>query len=253
MSFLRTFQHLLPDGAAWRLRVGTMIRKLFDGLTGAPTDAVAFVDDVHDDLYPSSTRALVTWEEQFALPGAGTDATRRLALDAAWKATGGQSPRYLQDVVQAAGFTNLFIHEWWASGPPYVARDPRLYTRKPLIGTVQCGEARAQCGERSAQCNDFLANDPGYLVNLDLTPRPPPPVPDDSSQWPFFLYWGAQTFGELAFIDAVRRAELEELLLRLCPTQQWLVLLIRWKGAERITLQGDGRITLQGDNRVTRG
>lgn len=252
MSFVRTFEHLLPDAAAWRLWVGKRLRQFFEGLTGAPQAAREFVDDVYDDLFPSTTRALPLWEQQFALGGSTDDAVRRQKLDAAWKATGGQSPQYLQDVIQAAGF-DLYIHEWWSSGPPYVARDPRLYTTRPLIGTVQCGEAFAQCGERDAQCNAFLANDPGYLVNLDLTPRPPPPVPDDPDTWPYFLYFGGAVFGDIAYVPAARRAELEELLLRLCPTQHWIVLLVTWWGDTRITLQAEPRVTLQGDTRVTLG
>lgn len=253
MSFLRTFEHLLPDGAAWRLVVGKMLRRLFEGLTGAPEDARTFIDAVYLDLFPTSTRALESWETQFALAGAGTEDERRQALDAVWKATGGQSPRYLQDVVQAAGFP-LYVHEWWVppGGSPWTARDPRDYTRRPLIGTVQCGEPRAQCGERHAQCNNFLANDVGYLVNLDLTPRPPPPVPDDPDTWPYFLYFMGESFGDSVYINANRRDELEELLLRLCPSQQWIVLNVTWFGDARVTLQGEVRVTLQGDTRVTR-
>lgn len=253
MSWLRTFEHLLPDGAAWRLVAGKMLRKFFEGLTGAPEDARAFIDDVHNDLYPARTRALSPWETQFALAGIGDEAARRAILDAAWKATGGQDPRYLQDIVQAAGF-DLYVHEWWEppGGSPWTARDPRDYTDVPLIGTVQCGEALAQCGERSAQCNDFLANDPGYIVNLDLTPRAPPPVPDNADRWRYFLYFGGETFGNPAYVDGARRAELEELLLRICPAQQWLVLIVVWYGDFRVTLDDDFRVTLQGDNRVTR-
>lgn len=253
MDFLRTFEHLLPDATAWRLWVGKKLRQLFEGLTGAPQDAREFVDDVHDDLFPTTTRALPLWEQQFALGGSTDDTIRRQKLDAAWKNTGGQSPRYIQDILHAAGFTSVFIHEWWSSGPPYIARDPRLYTEVPLLGTVQCGEAFAQCGERDAQCNSFLANEIHYLVNLDLTKRPPPPVPDDPDTWPYFLYFGGPVFGDIAYVPATRRAELEELLLLLCPTQQWIVLLITWFGDTRITLQGDTRITLQTDTRVVLG
>lgn len=253
MSFLRTFKHLLPSGAAWRLTIKKTLRRFFEGLAaGAPELARAFIDGVYDDLFPRTTRELAKWETQFGLPGGTDEQARRDAVDASWKARGGQSPKYLQDIVQAAGF-DLYIHEWWSSGPPYVARDPRLYTRQPLIGSVQCGEPLAQCGERTAQCNAFLANDPGYIVNLDFTRRPPPRVPDDPDTWPYFLYWGGATFPDPAYVPANRRAELERLLLKLCPTQQWLVLLVVYFGDARETLQDDLRVTLQGDTRVTLG
>ena len=255
MMFLRIFKHLLPSGAAWRLTIEKTLRRFFEGLTGAPQDARDFVDDVHDDLYPSSTRELERWETQFALVGGTTEAIRRQQLDAAWKATGGQSPRYLQDIVQAAGFP-LYVHEWWSSGPsPYIARDPRSYTEVPLIGTVQCGEPLALCGEPGAQCNAWLANDPHYLVNLNLTLRPPPPVPSDPATWPYFLYFGGVVFGDIVDLPVERRVELETLLLRICPTQQWIVLLVRWVefSGFRVTLGGDTRVTLAGDTRVTLG
>lgn len=255
MGFFETYKHLLPDATAWRLTIEKTLRRFFEGLSGAPQDARAFVDDVHGDLWPAATRELPRWEAQFALVGSPDEAIVRQQLDAAWKATGGQSPRYLQDVVQAAGFP-LFVHEWWSSGPdPYVARDPRNYTDAPLIGTIQCGEPLAQCGENRALSNAFLANDPLYLVNLNLTPTPPPPIPDDPATWPYFLYFTGETFGDVVDIPVARQAELRTLLLRICPTQQWIVLLVNWTlpSLHRVTLQGDNRVTLQGDTRVTLG
>lgn len=245
MLFFRIFQHLLPDAAAWRLTVTKTLRKFFEGLSGPPEDAREFVDLVFEDAFPATTRELAEWEKQFGLEANPVEATRRLNLAAEWAAGGGQSPSYIQGVLQTAGFA-LYVHEWWESGPPYVARDPRLYTRRPFIGSYQCtgydgaGDPLAdqpQCTGYSPlglpladqpQCNRFLANDPGYLVNKDLTPRAPPPVPDDPQYWPYFLYIGAETFPNLANVDNTRRAELERLLLKICPTQHWIVLLVTY-------------------------
>ena len=252
MDFLRTFEHLLPRAQAFRLTIQKQLREFFEGLAAEPAEIVTFTDDVYDDLFPETTRELDAWEEQFALAGGTDEADRRQSLAGAWQAVGGQSPRYLQDVVQAAGF-NFFIHEWWSSASPFVPRDPRLHTVVPLFGTVQCGEALAQCGEETALCNAFLANDPGYLVNLTLVPVAPPPVPDDPAFWPFFLYFGGAVFPTLAPVPLSRRDELERLLLRYCPPQNWIVLLADFvAGAEpRVTLSGDPRVTLSGDPRET--
>lgn len=259
VGFLDTFKHLLPSGAAWRLTIDKTLRRFFEGLAGGPADARSFLDDVSDDLSPDLTRALDAWEFQFGLRAAGpeiTEALRRQRLDTAWKAQGGQSPRYLQDIIQAAGFP-LFHHDWWSSGPaPYVTRDPHDYAIDPTIGLVQCGEPLAQCGEPTALCNNWLANFPRYYVNLDLTRRPPPPLPGDPTKYPFFVYFGAEDLDAGPVdIPVERRAELEELLLRICPAHLWIVLMVRWvefSGA-RITLQGDTRVTLQGDARITLG
>lgn len=226
MPFLRIFKHLLPDAIAFRLTHDKRLREFFEGLTGASEDARNFADLVWEDLLPGTTRFLELWEQQWGLRGDGTDADRRKRLAAAWSASGGQDPRYLQDLVQQAGF-DLYIHEWWSSEDPFVARDPRVHTNQPLIGTVQCGEPLAQCGEPTALCNRFLANDTKYLVNDDLTRNAPPPVPDDPATWPFFLYFGAQTLGDDAPIQMNRRGDLEQLLLSVCPAQQWIVLAIK--------------------------
>jgi uncharacterized protein YmfQ (DUF2313 family) len=234
MPFSRIVKHLLPRGKAWRLPKGGPLRALFDGVAESPEAAREFVDEVWGDLLPDSTRELEKWERQFGLSGVGDDATRRQVLAAAWKATGGQSPRYLQDAMQAAGFP-VYVHEWWESGPdPWVARDPRDYTTQPLIGTVQCDSVTATQPQCSAfatqpQCDNFLANEPGYIVNLNLTSAAPPPVPSDSDRWPYFLYWGAETFPGTAFVDEARRREFERLLLRLNPAQQWLVTRVRYE------------------------
>lgn len=248
--FFRAFQHLLPDAEAWRIRLqsapwligdgskigdpglliggspgGRDIDRFFEGLASSFADSRQFVDLVYLDIFPQSTRELDEWEKQFGLIPAVAGADRIANLEAAWQGTGGQSPRYLQDVVQAAGF-DVFIHPWWSSTGPFVAKDPRTHTNVPTVGTVQCDEPLAQCGEPTALCNDFLANEPDYLVNLDLTQSAPPVVPADPDTWPFFLYWGAESFPDRASVPATRRAEFERLILQLCPAQQWLVTLV---------------------------
>jgi hypothetical protein len=241
-----TFQHLLPRALAWRTTIATSLRRYVAGLAAFAGDVRAFIDLAYLDLFPSSTRELASWEFQFALAGTGEEATRRLRLAAAWAAQGGQSPDYIQSIVYAAGFTEVFIHEWWiATGPPWLARDPRAYTTQPLIGFYQCeGSSPWECfdpgpGQQLApHCDDTLANDPGYIVNLDLTRRAPPAVPADPARWPYFLYFSGEFFPELAPVPAERLDELKELLLRICPAQQWIVLLV--DPIEPIEAAGEG-------------
>ncbi len=118
----------------------------------------------------------------------------------------------------------------------------------PLIGTVQCGDPDAYCGNPDAQCNGFLVNDPGYIVNLDLTPRPPPRVPENPARWPFFLYIGGETFPDHAEVDETRRAEFERLLLKLRPAQQWVVTLVDY-----VEVDPDELITQDGETLTTEG
>jgi hypothetical protein len=222
-------QHLLPDATAWRLTIGRTLRRFFEGLAEAPADARAFIDAVFDDAFPATSRELAVWEAQFGLSALTLDADRRSQIGAAWSAQGGQSPSYIQAVLRAAGF-DVYVHEWWAmpATDPRVARDPRTYTQQPLIGSTQCGDTLSLCGEPYQQCDRFLRNDVGYLVNLDLTPRAPPPVPDDSAAWPYFIYVCAATFGTKANVPAARRADFERLLLKICPAQQWIVTYVNY-------------------------
>jgi hypothetical protein len=249
MLFLRVFQHLLPDALAWRLTTQKTLRRFFEGLAGTPADARAFVDEVYEDLFPETTRELAEWERQFGIEPNPSEAVRRQNLAAEWAATGGQSPHYIQSVLRTAGF-DVYIHEWWSSGPPYIARDPRDYTKLPLVGSTQCGESRARCGESSARCSRFLQNDPRYLVNENLTHEAPPPIPDDPNRWRFFFYIGGQTFPEFAFVPAERRGELKRLILKIKPAQQWVVLLINFEAPvfTLITEAGDPITTEAGDN-----
>lgn len=245
MIFFRLFQHLLPRALAWRTTIDTTLRRYVAGLSEFAADVRQFVDLVLLDAYPSTTRELPSWEAQFALGSTGTEEARRARLSAAWRAMGGQSPDYLQGIVHAAGFTTVFLHEWWSSGPPFVALDPRDYTTQPLLGIYQCeGSTPWECfdsgpGEAlAAHCDETLANDPGHVTNLDLTRRAPPAVPSDPARWPYFLYFSGEVFPERAPVDATRVDELKELLLRICPTQQWLVLLL--DPIEPIEAAGEG-------------
>lgn len=251
--FFRVFQHLLPDSLATRIRLGSAPWKIGDGsrigdpglvIGGNPgrrtidrffhalaapfVAARSFVDGVYGDLFAADTRELTRWELQFGLTRAVATADRRSNVDAAWRATGGQSPRYLQDIVQSAGF-DVYLHEWWQTPIPY---DPRAYTiLAASIGTVQCGEPLAQCGEPSALCDGSVAVDVGYLVNGGLSTQAPPAVPSNPATWPYFLYWGGETFGARAEVLNARRQEFERLLLKLCPAEQWLVTMVDYVDA----------------------
>jgi hypothetical protein len=277
--FFRILQHLLPRGAAFgRARAAASSWTVGDGSTvgsslyvggltnkgptlwrflqgianGGLDDVRAFLDLVLLDVFPDTTRQLAEWEAQYGLEPAADDATRRLNLAAEWAATGGQSPGYIQGVLQAAGF-NVYVYDWFASGPPYSARNPFNYTTQPLIGGVQCiiessssvfeCEGFASDGSPladQAQCDAFLANDPHYLVNVDLTLRPPPMIPDsatpDGPAWRRFMYVGGPTFpaaplpanGDWATVPLSRRDEFQRLLMKLRPTHLWVCTLVNY-------------------------
>ncbi len=266
------FQHLVPRSRAWIIQrvlaSAPQLNEFFEGLSDMPADARSFADDLIEDNYPETTDQLDEWEEQFNLIDVGlNEVARRIRLAATWATLGGQSPRYLQDVVTANGFTDVFIHEWWelpVVGVP-VVRDPRVYLTDggPQL-IVLCGEPLALCGEPTAvagETNDPLgyplvnkirttttvfigAGDPEMVASDQLPDTVPVtkifagepltflqglvehPIPDDAALWPYFLYFGGASFPDQGSVPTERRDEFEDLLLTLCPGQQWLGILI---------------------------
>lgn len=173
----KTLQHLLPNGRAWRTTaVSKQLTKLLRGLSAWGDDVRTAFDDVYDDIWPATTGALNEWEDQFGLPPSLTDdGARRARLDAAWKAVGGQSPRYIQDTLRGAGF-DVYVHDWWVPGTePLIGshacttpRNPLLYLRRdnlPQYPVVDCGEPLAECGEVFAESGNSIAPIGYPLVN----------------------------------------------------------------------------------------
>jgi hypothetical protein len=272
MNWLGVFKHLLPNARAWRITVEKQLRQFFQGLTGIGEDAKAFIDDVYSDLDPQLTRELSTWEGQFALRDTGlTTQQRRDRLDATWKAQGGQSPRYIQDTLQAAGF-DVYVHEWWVPSVEHptggsVGGDVTPVARNPfdflddgtgglpflmMDGTAdaQDGDADSQdgatatpvgyplvnkisistttvIGEGSAEMQDggASAQDGGLLTVFSLKQYV---MPTDPTKYPFFLYIGGQTFPDQANVQGSRRDEFEDLCLKICPTEQWLGIIVNY-------------------------
>lgn len=82
-----------------------------------------------------------------------------------------------------------------------------------------CGEIFAECGEETAECNNFFR----YNETFKLFP-----IPDDPDKWPYFLYIGAPVFGDIATVPVERRNELEALILKIRPAQQWLGMFVEY-------------------------
>lgn len=235
--FLRIFKHLLPNAKAWRITIDKNLRRFFEGLTGTGEDVKEFYDDIYDDIDPDTTRQLAEWEAQFGLfPGNLTEQERRDRLDATWKATGGQSPSYIQATLQAAGF-DVYVHEWWEpiggrSGGS-VDGDVTPTVRNPLVvlndGTgvilFVAGDGVTSMVDGAIEAVDGAVGGPtGYaLVNNILGDNIIANVP---ANFPYFLYIGGQTFPDHATVPGSRRGEFETLCLKTCPAQQWLGILV---------------------------
>lgn len=237
--FLRVYDYLLPRAKAWSLTVDKALRRFFNGLVGLPDDLRTFFISIYLDLFPGSTTVLPQWLAQFGLlAGGGSEAQQREALAAAWRVAEYQSPKQIQDTLQAAGF-DVYVHEWWADMVPTV-RIPFTYLNDtvtpppagfgyPLVNKIPVptpqdrlvmgnklftmGNPKAAMGSQSSQ---ILYRDFRYKI------------PTDPDTWPYFLYIGAQNFPDIAQVDNARKDEFETLMLKICPTEQWLGVMVEY-------------------------
>lgn len=265
--FLRIFKHLLPNARAWQITVDKKLRQFFEGLTGLGEDVNIFFDGVWLDIFPETTREIPAWENQFGLSNTLTDEQeRRDRLDATWKALGGQSPRYIQDTLRAAGF-DVYVHDWWVPGSEAAVnvkaaatpRNPLLYLNDgttPVQYLANDGGLDMQDGDLIVAMDGATVGATGYpLVNkiqipslsiigdgsplmfdggvsaqdgTELTTYSPKQyvIPVDVTKYPYFLYIGGAVFPDHANVSASRRNEFETLCLKICPTQQWLGILV---------------------------
>jgi len=201
MNFLNLFKHLLPRAKAWKIVTDKPLRKFWDSLTIIGEDYKNYADTViFDDRFPYKTTKLDEWLEEFGLflSESLTEAEKRDILAAVFAETGGQSPSYLTNRFQDAGF-EVYTYGWWLPGwnvlcgtdiafcgepeaqcgqtnpdihfgEPNV-KNPLDYIRRTFLPKTflgpQCGEELAQCGEPSAFCGNREDEKTGYpLVNL---------------------------------------------------------------------------------------
>lgn len=269
MNWLNLFKHLLPRAKAWSLTEDKPLRQFFDGLGVIGSELKIYFDNIYSDLFPATTRQLETWEKNFALPSntSLSDQERRERLDAAWKATGGQSPGYIQETLQNAGF-NVYVHEWFEPVPGRdgggsvnndvtpVVRDPVLYLGDDSF-LMSDGAAVSQDGDSEAQDGNTATPNGYLLVNkipasqssllgdgselmqdggsraqefsqtLAISERVYS-VPTDPNHFPFVLYIGGETFPDVAIVPQSRREEFENLCLKICPLEQWLGILVSY-------------------------
>lgn len=250
-NIFKTIKHLVTRSQAWRL-VASPIKEYIQGFSYFPAAIRDFIDRIWNDIFPSKTRELSKWEQQFNLQPKGTVQERIDNLKGRWSAQGGQGLDYLQDLIQNSGYPQLFLHEWWVPGSdPVEARDPnnfigKIYSVYCLAPESDCGSAFADCGgpvfegemlvnkgpeipsfdyaiyclAPESDCGSFEA-ECGVVTGLTFVPLFYP-VPQDETQWRYIIYVGAQTFGDVAQVPIELKDELERLLLGKLPYQQWI-------------------------------
>lgn len=96
----------------------------------------------------------------------------------------------------------------------------------PLVNKI-IEPSTTLAGDGSSEMLDGgqLAQDGGIL---DSYPLKIYQIPADPTKYPFFLYIGGEVFPGQANIQAGRRDEFEDLCLKICPTEQWLGILVNY-------------------------
>jgi len=258
--FLRVYQHLLPRAQAWKIAYEKTLRSFFEGLSEFPDDAREFYDDIWLDIFPETTRQLDEWEKQFGIiTDIPSESERRARLDAEWKQLGGQSPSYIQNILQDAGFP-VYVHEWWyydndfagaiifgnaeavfgnansifgnSSAITRQTRDPNLwidsnsvlvnkitFVNKLFTQYVNFGNAFASFGNANAVFGGFTG------ISLDILKYQ---IPTDPDTFPYFWYVGGVDFGSYVDIPAERKDEFETLILKIKPRHTWVGLFINY-------------------------
>ena len=242
---LETIKLLLPQARAWSITVNKRLRQFFEGLATTFDAYVAFIGAVWQEIFPFSTTQLDRWENQFGLiyNESLPDADRRAAIDAEWKAVGGQSAEYIQGILRTAGF-DVFVYESFNPGrwpPTFTPPDPftpgHYYNPAdlragqpnfyPLVNrfvydlvttpAVQAGSPTALAGRPEAQAGRPGGTAVGEKIYV---------IDDDPALFPYWLYIaGDDPFSaptSAAQVPNERRLEFESLLLKICPTHLWL-------------------------------
>jgi len=234
--FLRIFKHLLPRSRSLKFtQTNKVLRHFFEGLADFCSTIKDNFDLIYLDLFPATTRRLDEWEDQFNLPpSVYLESERRTRLDAAWKATGGQSVGYIQSVLRSSGF-DVYVHESFEPGTTNI-RNPNpvlqgggvsvVYESRTDVDEIRSGSVPPNVG---ARVGNFSGIKGFVLTNITGDPTViPPAIPADSTLWPFFIYIGGATYPEIATIPPARKDEFLTLCLKICPTHLWIGILVQF-------------------------
>lgn len=247
------FKSLLGNGLAYRLAPSTNHRAIFQALGETADDAETDSGNVLFDIFPQTTRAIDEWEDQFGLPSTtASEQDRRDRLEAEWRARGGQSPHYMQDVLRSAGF-DVYVHEWWEIASGQLGFELGL-NGTPCSGTACLGRV-SELGDGLTELGGTIENlriqrDPrlyvggwlnelddsmelgdgaemgrqGYLLRNTIS-EDPSVIPSSTDTDQFFWYIGGQNFPDAVSIALERREEFLTTIQKVRPRHTWIVLL----------------------------
>lgn len=228
-KIVKLTKQLYPTGRAFKMPYDGVLESLHKALSiseaQAFNDAIAIRDSLLPDNANFTTADATDWERRLGLitNNAVSLADRKLAIARKINHPGivaaRQNYRYLQLQLQAAGF-NLYVYEnRFASGPGYVTQNPVAVTGGAGLVSIQHGDAQHGDVQSGGGFGDIVVNsiDPQRDYFFDV---------GSNLRSTFFI--GGNTLGAFANVDADRRTELRQLILKIKPVQTVAYLLITY-------------------------
>lgn len=230
MSWYDVLTTLLPRAKAFRVTHQSALKNFIKGLAVLPTDVQSSTDQIYFDLFPASTRALEEWETQFAVLFADEQygTPRRDILQSLWRAnTGGQSAKYLQELLQK-------IHSGILVTENIPTKNPR--DANAVLAAI-CGQRVMCCGNVAGNCG-YKLGDSTFTPNVirnDTENVYDIPVDSDFWQNYFFVCGGVvrNSKHEIIYCQKIKinkkwKSYIEFLILKIKPVQTGAIVFIEW-------------------------
>lgn len=221
-------KQLLPSGRAFKVPIGGFLEKLLNGLHASEARAYADAVSILDSALPDNNNFTVTdcsdWEKRLGLitnPLVSLS-DRKLAIKRKMAhpglVLGRQNYLYLQGQLRAAGF-DVYVYEnrfadYFAG---YITKTPTQFSI-PVYPIISSQYGQINYGQKNygGQYGNRVINSIDENLDLGFSTGP-------TFRSTFFI--GGPTPGSWATVDANRKKEFRQLILRLKPTQMVAYLL----------------------------
>lgn len=237
---------ILPTSTTWSGTISRNFTILIQAIASVPKIVHDEVGKIFTDLIPSTTRRIDDWSKQFN--HATVLSTSR--LESEWKQGTGQSPNFFQQKLHDAGFTQLYVHEWWRdeSDPLYPSpRDPtslisEFQPANLLVNPVSSAYEEVPQLEDDYQLEmDTVADGDGQLGDSNgiyyqdklYTHN------EDEDEYPSYFYVCGQTFPQAAAIDGEDYDEIRKIIYKHKPAHLRCVLIVTYDTVINTPTSGD--------------
>jgi len=234
--WVKVFDRLLPRSRAWDLVFNRVLRKFFHGLAILPKTIHEHIGSVLLEAFPQTTTRLHDHSWQLGSPiDFDADGLEDELLD-----EGGQSPYYVENLLQRYGF-DLYIHEWWVPGSePLEWRDFHQFVddHRVLVNDLSQPSKHYlfQFGAQDGE-SQFVGDKSVYFGAYDgwfLLPKKYP-CPDIEQETVFYYYICGETWPELGNIYESELRTVMRLIYKSKPCHLRCILLV-----DILTDPGDG-------------